>query len=89
MKKIFAKVNTKLMIACLSLLMLAGFGSVALAAPSSTPEEIIDAVAGGTIDEAVDLSLYMIQNYLGYILALSIVVGVYFLFRRYSRPGSR
>jgi len=68
---------------------LALLATQASAAPSSTPEEVVDSILGETIDTAVDLSIYMIQNYLGYIIALGIVIGGYFLFKRFGHIGSR
>lgn len=61
-----------------------GTASVALGAPSTTPEQVLDSVAGGTIDEAIGLLQYVIANYLGYILVLGLCVILYGLFKRFT-----
>jgi hypothetical protein len=59
------------------------------AAPSSTPEEVLDTVVGETVDASVDLMTYVIQNYLKYILVVGIAITLYFTFKRFAHIGSR
>jgi hypothetical protein len=66
-----------------------GIAGNASASPSSTPEEVLDAVAGGTIDSAVDLMQYVITNYLKYILVIGICFALYYAFRKFTRIGTR
>lgn len=82
MKKLFAYVSA-------FSLGLFGLATSVFAAPSSTPEEVLDTVVSGTIDESVDLMQYVIQNYLAYILVLGVAVTLFYILRRFSRIGSR
>jgi type IV secretory pathway VirB2 component (pilin) len=61
----------------------------ASASPSSTPEEVMDTLVGGTIDAAVDTGSMVITNYLKYLLVLGVVVGLYYAFKKFARIGSR
>lgn len=83
MKKITAKIASVFGLAAALFLG----GNAALAAPSSTPTEVIDGVVGATIDESVSLLQYVIDNYLGYILALIVVGILYGLFKRFVHIG--
>lgn len=84
MKKLFEKINRVYLSLGLAVMGMFSFGMTALAAPSSTPEEIIDSVAGGTLDGAIDLLNYVITNYLKYILVLGLVVALYGIFKRFA-----
>lgn len=63
--------------------------SFASAAPSSTPEEVLDVAVGETINAGVDIFTYVIQNYLKYILVLGVAIALYGLFKKFAHIGSR
>ncbi len=76
--------KSKLAVMSFAFAVMFGLGSSALAAPSSTPTEVLDTVAGGTIDQAINLLTYVITHYLGYILVLGLCVILYGLFKRFT-----
>ena len=75
----------------LALVAIGGFLTVntASAAPSSTPEEVLDAAVGGTINAGVDIFTYVIENYLKYLLVLGVAIGLYVAFKKFAHIGSR
>lgn len=72
-----------------AIIFCAGFGLPAHAAPTTTPEEILDGILSPTIDVGMDLSVHMITTYLKYILVIGIVIGLFWYFKRIGKIGSR
>lgn len=61
--------------------------SSALAAPSSTPTEVIDTTIGSVIDSLVEIVIFVITNYTGYVLAFIAIAGLYVYFRKFAGIG--
>lgn len=63
--------------------------SLALAAPSSTPAEVLASVVDTGIDESLSLVQVVMQNYWGYIIVFFIIVGLLGLAKKFGKLGSR
>jgi Na+/H+ antiporter NhaC len=78
------------LVAMLSLVLFFGLGSqFALAAPSSTPSEVLASVVDTGIDESLSLVQVVMQNYWGYIIVFFIIVGLLGLAKKFGKLGSR
>ena len=64
-------------------------GGAALAAPSSTPEEVLGTVVDNGIDSGVSLVQLVMTTYFKYILIFAIAVGFIYWVKRFSKLGSR
>jgi len=57
------------------------------AAPSSTPTEVIDTTIGSVIDSLVEIVVFVITTYTGYVLAFIAIAGFYVYFRKFAGIG--
>ena len=60
-----------------------------LAAPSSTPEEVLAGVGDAGINTIVDLLVYFVTNYYGYLIVFIILAAMFMWFKRGARLGQR
>lgn len=73
----------------LALLGAVGMALPTLAAPSSTPVEVIDAVVGSGIDTTVSLVTTVVTTYFPYILAITIIVSFFVWLKRFATTGTK
>lgn len=62
---------------------------IALAAPSSTPTEVLGTMGDAGINSGVDIGQYVVVHYFGYGLVAIAVVGIFFWMKRLARAGTR
>lgn len=66
-----------------------GLSKIGLAAPSSTPTEVLDAVVGSGIDTSVGLVQTVVTSYFPYILVFAIIVALFVWIKRFATIGTK
>lgn len=83
------KLSTKAFFMSLAVLGMFGMAQASLAAPSSTPEEVLDSVVGSGIDTSVSLVQTVVTTYFPYILVFGIIVALFVWIKRFATTGTK
>jgi len=85
----FKKLQNKIGLMALSMLGLLGIGGTALAAPSSTPTEVVDTVVSAGIDSVVSMVTTVVTTYFPYLIAFAVVVAIFTWVRKFATVGAK
>lgn len=89
MKKLFSVSKSKSLLVFSFVAACFGLVSAASAAPTTTPEEVLETMVDTPIDKLIYWIGYVMSNYFEYIIVFAIGVALFFYFRRFMRIGTR
>lgn len=66
-----------------------GLTKIGLAAPSSTPEEVLDTVVSSGIDTVTGLVTTVVTTWFPYIIVFGIIVALFVWLKRFATTGTK
>jgi len=91
MKKFFANAQSKIvaMVGVVTASLGMALAGSASAAPTTTPEGVLNTIVDTAIDKLVYWIDYVMDNYLEYIIVFVIGVSLFYFFKRFMKVGTR